>query len=319
MPRKKTKEVSATPKIEAVAKATAEAKATYSRSHKRTVTEVIPEDVTRAKAGAWLTLISPLTEWAGLKGDALRHKRELLRIQQEETLGQIALRARQRLSKQIETLSSIPLKFMVPFLEQASLEDPDSILVDLWANLLVSASEEFSDRHIHFVSIISRMSASQGAVLKKLVGTQSLDELATTMKERWLFEPLYVVEANLRNSLEVAARHKVQDELIGYEDILDPIDGQLILRVIKAFFDRKGVWVIFVSCYNKSLLLDVPTVHRVYEDSEEEEVDHPILEALGLVRRVDVNFNVRMWSVRVVYYHLTGLGYQFAKACRIVT
>ena len=75
MPRKKAKDAAPGPKIEAVATATAEAKAkakakaTYSR--KKTIMENIPEDVTRAKAGAWLDLISPLVEAAGRKGDAI--------------------------------------------------------------------------------------------------------------------------------------------------------------------------------------------------------------------------------------------------------
>jgi hypothetical protein len=59
--------VSATAKVEATARA--------SYQHKKTVTEIIPPDVTRAKADAWLTLILPITEWAGLRGDQLRHKR----------------------------------------------------------------------------------------------------------------------------------------------------------------------------------------------------------------------------------------------------
>src|SRR6266567_3089259 len=57
------------------------------RNHRNT--QQVPADVTRAKAGAWLDLISPLTEWAGLKGDALRHKREMLRVQREDVLAEI--------------------------------------------------------------------------------------------------------------------------------------------------------------------------------------------------------------------------------------
>jgi hypothetical protein len=49
-------------------KAEAKVEAVASFQRKKHVTEVIPPDVTRAKAGAWLDLISPVTEWAGLKG-----------------------------------------------------------------------------------------------------------------------------------------------------------------------------------------------------------------------------------------------------------
>jgi hypothetical protein len=73
--------------IEAAVKAEATAKLAIER--KKLTTEVIPPDVTRAKACAWLTLFSPLTEWAGLSGDRLRHRREMLRIQNEEVLAEI--------------------------------------------------------------------------------------------------------------------------------------------------------------------------------------------------------------------------------------
>ena len=66
MPRKRSKAVAA--KIKAVAKATAEAKVEYSR--KTNITAVVPEDVTLANAGAWLDLISPITQWAGLRDHA---------------------------------------------------------------------------------------------------------------------------------------------------------------------------------------------------------------------------------------------------------
>jgi hypothetical protein len=68
----------------AIAKIEASAKASYLR--KKVITEIIPPDVSRTKASAWLTLISPITEWAGLKGDALKYRRQQLRIQQKETL-----------------------------------------------------------------------------------------------------------------------------------------------------------------------------------------------------------------------------------------
>lgn len=73
------------PKIKVETTAKAEISAKVVRQRKHLIEEVIPPDVTRAKAGAWLDLISPLTEWAGLRGDQLRRKRELLRVQQDDS------------------------------------------------------------------------------------------------------------------------------------------------------------------------------------------------------------------------------------------
>jgi hypothetical protein len=128
-------------RAEATAKAELTAKATYQR--KRTTIEVIPPDVTRAKVKAWLDVISPITEWAGLKGDQLRHKRELLRIQQEASLNRIAELAQNKIKSQSLSISPVPTKFLVPFLERASLEDDTSDLCERWADLLVSAATEY--------------------------------------------------------------------------------------------------------------------------------------------------------------------------------
>jgi Abortive infection alpha len=61
----------------------------------------------------------------------------------------------------------------VPFLEQASLESPESSLIDMWASLLASAAQNFRSYHTHFVSIISQLSAKQGLILKSIIGTES--------------------------------------------------------------------------------------------------------------------------------------------------
>src|SRR5580704_17210450 len=132
----KSKSASSGISARATAKVEAVAKATYQR--KKTTTEVVPPDVTRAKAGAWLTLLSPITEWAGLKGDALKFRRRLLRIQQEETLLRIAQSVRAKLAD-AHISRPIPRKILVPALEKPSLEDAtDDVMVDRWANLLSS-------------------------------------------------------------------------------------------------------------------------------------------------------------------------------------
>ena len=50
--------------------------------------------------------------------------------------------------------------------------------------------------------------------------------------------------------------------------------------------------------------------------SDQLEIDFSILEAVGLIRRVDVRFTLRkIYSISLVYYHLTSMGFHFAKAC----
>ena len=51
--------------------------------------------------------------------------------------------------------TKISNKFIVNYLEKALLEDKDDELVELWANLLISAAENYNPLQIHFVSVIS--------------------------------------------------------------------------------------------------------------------------------------------------------------------
>lgn len=122
--------------VEAKASAKAEAVVKASYQRKRITTEIIPPDVTRAKAGAWLTLISPITEWAGLKGDALRHKRAQLRLQQEASLEALAEAIQKRMERET-VVQPLPSKILVPAIEAVSLEDANSPLIEWWADLLV--------------------------------------------------------------------------------------------------------------------------------------------------------------------------------------
>ena len=157
-----------TPKIktEATAKAELVAKATYQRKH--STTQVIPADVTRANAGAWLDLISPMTEWAGLKGDQIRHKRELLRIQREDVLLEIAKKAQARTELEGGVKTFVPNKFLVPFLEKASLEDSESELCDAWSNLFVEAARNFDPKLQVYADILSRISWREARLLEAI-------------------------------------------------------------------------------------------------------------------------------------------------------
>jgi hypothetical protein len=155
-------------RAEAVAKIEATARATYQR--KKTTTEVIPPDVTRAKTGAWLALVSPLTEWAGLRGDQLRHKRDLLRIQQDAALSRIARQARQTLqNERQQVVTPVPTKFLVSFLEKGSLEDPDSDLCDRWSDLLVSAATAYDPSMVRFSGVLAEIGSGEVALLERMI------------------------------------------------------------------------------------------------------------------------------------------------------
>lgn len=287
-------------KVEAVAKAT------YKRE--RNITETVPPDVTRAKASAWLDLISPVTEWAGLKGDELRHRREQLRLQREDVLAEIAQRYIERRGNLDAPITPVPVKFLVPYLEQASLESPDSSLVDLWTDLLLSATYNFEPSHIHFVSIISRLSAKQGEIFRQIVGTTN----AEFLEDRRDFINAYMSTTNIRTSIELFVKDK--SNTLGKE-----LSDAEFETVIQDMLAPPGIAVAHSSFENNktSDYYDVDFDYMNYKDDLE--LDYSILEAVGLIKEIDTDFfDVEHWSVCMSLYVVTNLGMHFAKACRIV-
>jgi hypothetical protein len=126
----------------------------------RISTEIPPQSTGRL-VDAITDLIRPFSERQGLKAD-------LIRLHREEVAIEIAKRARRRLEVEKAVPSPIPLKFLIPFLEKASLEDADSFLIDRWADLLVSSSMQPEAAHPRFVQILSELGAEEAKLLRDI-------------------------------------------------------------------------------------------------------------------------------------------------------
>jgi hypothetical protein len=281
------------------------AKATYQR--KKTTTEVIPPDVTRAKASAWLTLLSPITEWAGLKGDALNFQRRLLRIQQEETLLRVAESVREKLSG-TSISQPVPRKILVPALEKASLEDAaDKVMIDRWANLLASAALKVKVQP-RFVGILEELAGSQAECLERIAFNRYKDfnYPATIFADSFLD----FAEYSIRQSFEAAIRKILTSERLATDALEE------IIRV----FSRPGVLLGLV-------IIDDPerefwiNYDSIAETGIRDEEDLSIIESLGLVRYVVIRFDVslkqgkRKLRVSTYYHHLTNMGVEFCEVC----
>ena len=81
-------------------------------------------------------LLRPISESFGYVGDKIQLRRQT-------TLLEIARRTKERIETIERPAHAIPQKFFLPLLEKASLEDVnDDTLVDMWANLIATASTE---------------------------------------------------------------------------------------------------------------------------------------------------------------------------------
>lgn len=302
----KTKKSSPRVKAEATARAELVAKATYARKH--TTTEVVPPDVTRAKASAWLDLISPITEWAGLKGDALKFKRDLLRIQQEETLLRVALKV-QALLAQAQIVHQVPRKILVPALEKASLEEADDdVMVDRWANLLASAAEDVKVQP-RFVGILEEMTGRQAECLERVAFNRYAEFKypASAFGDCFLDFAHYNIEERVAPKLEAILQSE-QQVPAAFAEIERVFRRPGVLLEYSAIRDLDGsLWEGY------DVVADFQGAH--------DESDLSILESLGLVRYVALKVpvflpgQIQRFAVLIHYHHLTELGVEFCQVC----
>jgi hypothetical protein len=133
------------------------------------VSTEIPAQSSGRLLDALTDIIRPFSERRGLKADQIR-------LQREEVLVEVARKARRRMEIENQPISPLPNKFLVPFLEKASLEELDSVLIDRWADLLASCSADPASAHPIFVHILSEMTGNDALLLHD-IAFNSMDEV----------------------------------------------------------------------------------------------------------------------------------------------
>jgi hypothetical protein len=289
-------------------RAKAELGATMKYTVRKKITEQIPEDVTRAKASAWLTILSPITEWAGLKGDQLRHKRELLRIHQEETLTAILRCAAPGLAKLEGPIEPVPAKFLIPFLENASLEDPDSELVNLWAGLLVSSAGNYSGDNVYYVRLLSQMSSIQAQLFEAIIGERGPGSVEATMDNIFAgFRHDFLLDLIVTRFGRAKRSPRTLSSAWSIISRLLNVEGLVIEHID---LGRKGEPDDYAS--------GAPP-YSYYDDKRANDFD--ILTGLGILNYTDTGYFVlgEQWDVKVMSYYVSRLGLKFATACGVGT
>lgn len=76
-----------------------------------------------------------------------------------------------------------PPKFLLPFIEKASLED-DIELQQQWAKLLVSAGKDYNPLHIQYSEILSQISSCEAKLLKEIYQHQNRDKFGKYFLDR---------------------------------------------------------------------------------------------------------------------------------------
>lgn len=137
-------------------------------------------------ANAALDFLSPITEGAGFLGTKLRGYRM-------EAALKSTVRAKEICDNNGININPVPPKFLLQWVEGASMEDIDDPqnLSELWAQLLASAAKETSANHTIFVDILKKLSRDHIDYLNSMLRGQSVHELVEVpydYRERWVRE-----------------------------------------------------------------------------------------------------------------------------------
>jgi len=271
---------------------------------KKTITEHVPVDVTRAKTSAWLTILSPFTNWAGLIGDKLAYRRDLLRIQQEEALTAIVRHAAPNLALIKDPIKPIPVKFLVPFLENASLEDPDSELVKMWANLLVSSAKNYNEDNVYYVRLLSQMSSVQARLFEAIIGGRGPRSVLISMEQNF-FLGQHFLSQMIEDAFKKAKK--------------PPATLTQAWKILERALNHQGVVIehIDLGHLTKEDFTNGCPPYSIYDDRQQN--DYAILRGLGLLEYVDTGYMevIERWNVKVMAHYVSPLGLAFAQACGV--
>jgi len=220
----------------------------------------------------------------------------------------------------------VPVKFLVPFLEQASLEElgNDKTVLDMWANLLASASH-YQSRQVLFIDLLGKLSTADARMIKLIYSRIRKEDWYTETADvdLWDIEECHIISENAAERLE--RRGDVLLNAFNDKVMICPpstFDG-LIRRACKPGVGREDMLPAYyhirfiygddiVGDWNGALRKDVSL------ESSMSLVGFKILEKFtSTVRLVDSLDRRKQVRATVMWICLTSLGLDFIRACHV--
>lgn len=255
--------------------------------------------------------IRPFTEGRGLKAD-------IIRLQREDVLLEIAKKASERFALENRTPGQVPNKFLIPFLEKASTEGDEAELIQMWANLLVSASTEYNSSHVRFTSILAEMGAREVKMLERYCSSSRSNKPIVFLADAPIDGRSNFLADALVFSLDaLVAKY---GEEVKEAEVNEVIEGK-ILEDEAAGFIVDNVYVRFrgeevESDRDEYLLGEVEYSHPAFPPNVSgDEVALSILENLGLLRTELFSLERPGYGGYIKIVHLTRFGLEFYLAC----
>lgn len=259
---------------------------------------------TKEISGALVDLFSPLTEVAGAIGDQIRVYRELSLIRSFEKARLIAKKKGLRMQPP-------PFKFLIPYMEDCSLEDSeDETLIEMWAHLLASAANSYQSEHNLFSRFLKELTSIEAHFLEYLTDPTRNSEY----EEYWNFE-------DTENSWEDTYIHQALIESIKgtSEDLSVDFPFDKLERILRKSVEAPGTSIYHFSVargikgefpYDSMLDGERQPVHDF------DLVSIAMVKSLGLIgeyKSTDLWIDKFEFDVRA--YYLSKLGCRFLKAC----
>jgi hypothetical protein len=268
----------------------------------------IPAQSTGRLLDSLTDMIRPFSERRGLKADQIR-------LQREEVLIEIARKAREILEIENQPVNPLPNKFLVPFLEKASLEELGSVLIDRWADLLASCSADPGSAHPRFVQILSEMTGADALLLRD-IAFNSMDDVIHPNTAFCdcpdTYNPRYA-----RHALEKWLKDNEQN--IGVTHDADNVPNvDVIYDYITDMFGSPGVSLKDITVteiqpnrywsFNLRQKGLPPAAYQVDDEIE-------ILCSLQLIAKHDIQISNGRFEIDVYYVCMTELGVEFLRKC----
>jgi len=249
---------------------------------------------------AFTDAIRPFTEARGLRADQIR-------LQREDVLIQIAHKARARIEIEGGEVNPIPPRILIPLLEKASLTDAsEDVLVEGWANLLISASRGASANQAIYIDILSKLDPAH---------LRFLQFLAQPDKENQRPDEFLDIPYDIDDFFDDIAPKIVSK--IRKEESEDEL-----IEKLREFFRRKGSCLIsgFVTMRHKSGSTSAQDISGHADLASIPEFVSGALESLNLIQRHRYEYNgVVGASIWVEYHSFTLFGLEFFYAGHIGT
>jgi hypothetical protein len=260
---------------------------------------------TKEISNALVEIFSPVTELLGTLGDQVRIYRQL-------SLMRALKHAQEIVTKEQLTVVEPPIKFLVPFMEDCSLEAPeDNLLVDMWAKLFVSAASNFKSEHNLFIRILREMTYSEAKLLEYVISQETHQHYV----DSWHLED---VEGEWSDPFVFI---KIRDSISKFgTELNDTFPFENLEVEFRKQAEQPGCVVYFFDIEkgvrNEYPLEGVHTNSRGPIDDDFDSISIAMLKSLGLIgeyKSSELWFGSYVFDVRS--YFLTELGAHFVASC----